>query len=222
MNGRRTFQADRRLKGAGQYLRRHLGAGLLVTLPLLVTILLLRWLFTALDSVLQPIFRVAVGQPLPGLGLAAGFLLILAAGVIASNMVGRRAIASLDRLMLRVPLARSVYGATKQMSEVLLDPRRAGFRRVVLLEWPRQGVYTLGFVTGEHRPQGAPPLLKVFVISTPNPTTGFLMFVPEHETQALDLSIEDGLMLMLSGGIAGPLEPVARALGTRTPADLRP
>ncbi|MDQ7842785.1 MAG: DUF502 domain-containing protein [Armatimonadota bacterium] len=196
-------------------LRRMLITGLLVTMPLAVTYLLLRWLFATLDGLLQPLARAFIGATIPGLGLVVGLVLILFIGAVASNVVGRRLLTLVDRLMLRIPLARPVYSATKQISDALLGDQRSTFRRVVLVEWPRHGAHTVGFVTGEDRAEDGTALVSVFIISAPNPTTGFLMLVPESEVVPTNLSVEDGMKLVLSGGIAGTLAEISRALIVR-------
>jgi uncharacterized membrane protein len=193
--------------------------GLLVMMPLAVTYLLLRWLFATLDGLLQPLARTLVGHTVPGLGLIFGLAVILAAGAVASNVGGRRLLGQVDRLMLRIPLARPVYSATKQISDAFLGSQRSTFRRVVLVEWPRHGAYTVGFVTGEDRAADGVVLLSVFIISAPNPTTGFLMIVPEPEVVPTTLSVEGGMKLVLSGGIAGAMAEASQALARRRAAD---
>jgi len=193
-------------------LRRVLIAGLLIILPLWVTYALLRWLFLTLDSGLQPLLRGVVGVTIPGAGLVVGLLLILAAGVAADTFVGRRAIGILEHLVLRTPLVRTVYGATKQIAEALLGHRTAPFRRVVLVEWPRRGAYIPAFVTGELRLPSGQRLLKVFVVSAPNPTTGFLMILPDSEALPVPLTVDEGMTLVISGGLAGPADAVAEAI----------
>ncbi|MDR5708851.1 MAG: DUF502 domain-containing protein [Armatimonadota bacterium] len=193
-------------------LRRILIAGLLTILPFWVTYTLLRWLFLTLDSGLQPLLRGLVGGAVPGAGLVVGLLLILAAGVAADTFVGQRAIGVLERLAIRTPLVRTVYGATKQIAEALVGNRPVPLRRVVLVEWPRRGAYIPAFVTGElHLPSGQ-RLLRVFVVSAPNPTTGFLMILPESETIPVSLTVDEGMTLVISGGLAGPADVVAEAI----------
>ncbi len=190
------------------HFRRHLIAGLLVTLPLGVTVFVLLFLFRFLDNLLGPFFARVLGFRIPGLGLLAGFLLILAAGTMASNIIGGRIVQLFDSLMMRIPLARTVYFATKQISDALLQQKRGAFRRAVLLEWPRPGLFTVGFLTGETRGEvqakTAEHLVNVFVVTTPNPTTGFLCLVPEHQITPLEMSVEDALKLVISAGIATP------------------
>ncbi len=193
-------------------LRRVLIAGLLVILPLWVTYTLLRWLFLTLDSGLQPLLRGVLGRAIPGAGLVAGLLLIVAAGVAADTFVGRRAIKLLERLVLRTPLVRTVYLATKQIAEVLLGNRTVPLRRVVLVEWPRRGAYIPAFVTGEVQLPSGQRYLKVFVVSAPNPTTGFLMVIPESEALPVSLTLDEAMTLVISGGLAGPGETVAEAI----------
>jgi uncharacterized membrane protein len=195
----------------GPRLRRYFITGLIVFLPIAITFSVLRWLFLASDSFLGRLLTLIFGQAYPGLGLVATIAVIFFIGVLTTNVLGRRLVGWFDRLMLRIPLARSIYSATKQLSDSIILQRRAAFQRAVLIEWPRQGMYTVGFVTGEMsgRTQeiAGRRVLNVFVMSTPNPTTGFLVLVPEDQVHPLDMTVEDGLKLMMSGGIVAPLRP---------------
>jgi uncharacterized membrane protein len=180
----------------------------------------LLWLFRSLDHVLGPIF-VNNGIDFPGLGLVAGILVILLAGAMASNVLGRRVVHAFDRVMLRVPLARTIYSATKQLSDSLFAQDRLALKKAVLFEWPSKGLYTVGFITGESRGelQGLikERVINVFVMTTPNPTTGFLCLVPESQVMPLDMSIEDALKLVVSGGILTPAERARTLVGPRRP-----
>ncbi len=185
-------------------LRTYFFAGLLVFLPVAVTLSLLLWFFAIVDGFLGNRLTSLIGRPIPGLGLLVTLLVIFGLGILATNVVGRRLVEGFDRLILRIPLARSIYSATKQISDSVLM-HKAAFQRPVLIEWPRRGLFTVGFVTGESTTDlvTTPPkrMLHVFVIGTPNPTTGFLMLVPEDETQLLDMTVEEALKLVISGGI---------------------
>jgi uncharacterized membrane protein len=189
-------------------LRNYLIAGLLVTLPLAVTVVVLLWLFRTLDHLLSP-FLAVLGIRLPGLGLVSGVLLILTAGFMASNVLGRRIVHAFDRVMLRIPLARTIYSATKQLSDSLLRQNRMALREAVLVEWPRHGLYALGFVTGETRGEvqevAKERVVNVFIMHTPNPATGFVCLVPESQLIKLDMSVEDAIKLVVSGGILTPV-----------------
>jgi uncharacterized membrane protein len=167
-----------------------------------VTFSIIVWLFRIVDGLLGRLLPPLVGRAIPGGGLVASVVLIFIIGALATNVLGRRIVGLFERLLLRVPLARSIYSATKSMSDTLFLQRRAAFQRPVLVEWPRRGTYAIGFATGttEGLPGGG-RALNVFVVSTPNPTTGFVMLVPERDAVALEMSVEDALKIVMSGGI---------------------
>ncbi len=205
-------------------LRTYFFAGLIVFLPVAVTLGLLLAFFEFVDGFLGNRLIVLIGRPIPGLGFLVTILVIFGLGILATNVLGRRLVEGFDRVMLRIPLARSIYSATKQISDSILLKHKAAFRRAVLIEWPRKGLFTVGFVTGEtpQDPTATPSrrIFHVFVIGTPNPTTGFLMLVPEDEVHPLDMSIEDALKLVISGGLVGPSPGAIRSLhrGTGAPS----
>lgn len=178
-------------------------AGLIVFLPVAITVSIIAWLFRMVDGFLGWLLPPLVGRPIPGVGLVASIILIFFIGALATNVLGHRLVGVVEGFMLRIPLARSIYAATKSISDTLFLQRRAAFRRPVLVEWPRRGAYTVGFVTGETggAPVGGGRLVNVFVVTTPNPTTGFLMMVPEEEATSLDMTVEEALKLVMSGGI---------------------
>jgi len=190
------------------HLRTWLIAGLLVVMPLGVTVFVLLALFRFLDSVLGPSFTLVLGTEVPGLGLIAGVVVILVVGALASNIVGRRVVEGFDWLMMRIPLARTIYSTTKQFSDSILSQNRGAFKEAVLVEWPRPGLYSVGFVTGETRGEAQEKtkerVINVFIITTPNPTTGFLCLVPESQIIELEMSVEDALKLVVSAGIVVP------------------
>src|SRR2546427_11627592 len=163
-------------------LRRYFFTGLIVFLPIAITLSFLLWLFRTLDRFLGWLFTLLLGEPIPGLGLVATIAVIFLIGALTTNVLGRRLVGWFDRLMLRIPLARSIYSATKQLSDSIFLQRRAAFQRAVLVEWPRQGMYTVGFVTGEtggRAPEdagGRGP--KRVGIRNPQPTTRFLAPCP--------------------------------------------
>lgn len=196
-------------------LRTYLITGLLVILPVAVTYLVLRWLFTTLDTMLQPLFRAVFGRPIPTLGFVAGIALILLTGVVASNVLGRRLIARLEQVILRIPLARTVYGSIKPLSERMLEDQRGAFQRVVIVEWPRPGLFALGFVTGGESSPGSPGMLHVFVPGTPNPTSGFVVLAPEPQTRPAGITVEEALRFIIAGGIARTPDGLRAAFAER-------
>jgi len=198
--------------------------GLVILLPLVITLWLLRILFNLVHGVSTPvILRILdllrlplVDDPAfatylaPLIGLAATFLLILLTGLLATNFLGRRFVAAFDRLMLRIPLIKGIYGAARQLLEAL-SRKNDAFQRVVMVEYPRPGVYTLGFLAREgatlrlSRDGGTMPgFALVFLPTTPNPTSGWLAAVPDREVIPLDMSIEDGIKTIVSGGLVLP------------------
>ncbi|MDQ7858994.1 MAG: DUF502 domain-containing protein [Armatimonadota bacterium] len=203
-----------------QRLRNYLIAGFLVILPVGVTVFVLIALFRFLDSLLGPVFRF-FGVEVPGLGLLSGIALILIVGALASNVIGRRVVGAFDQVMLRIPFARTIYGAVKQFSDTVFMQNRAAFREAVLVEWPRQGLYSVGFVTGETRGEAqvktTERVVNVFIVTTPNPTTGFLCLVPESQVVRLEMSVEDALKLVVSAGIVVPPYRGEASGGARVP-----
>lgn len=194
-------------------------AGLIVFLPVAITFSIIAWLFRIVDSFLGWLLPPLVGRPIPGVGLVASIVVIFFIGALVTNVLGRRLVGFFEGLMLRIPLARSIYSATKSISATLFLQRRAAFRRAVLVEWPRRGAYTVGFVTGDTIgvPVAGGRALNVFVVTTPNPTTGFLMIVPEHDAIALDMSVEDALKIVMSGGIVSSNIRIVPGAGVTPP-----
>ena len=199
-------------------------AGLLVIFPIWVTFVLLRFLIVQLDQVLSP--EVArgfeyfgyPGVDIPGLGVIATALAIFLVGLLTTNLVGRRLIILGERVLARLPVVRTIYVAAKQLLEAVAQRKDRAFERVVLVEYPRPGIYAMGFVTSDSRGEVdeviGEDVVKVFVPTAPNPTSGMLVFVPRREIIALSMSIEEGIKLVVSGGIVTP-EYKARLTGER-------
>ncbi|TMI84627.1 MAG: DUF502 domain-containing protein [Bacillati bacterium ANGP1] len=195
-------------------LRTYFLAGLLALIPLVVTVGILSWLFNVLDGFLGPYLYEWLGRPVPGLGLVATLVVVLAIGMIATNFAGRRVLAGVDIALQRIPLVRTIYSTVKQMSMSLLQGGQ-DFQHVVLVEYPRRGLYQIGFVTGkiegplqeELTARVGERVLNVFVPATPNPMSGYLVMLPERDIHFLPMSVQDGLKLVISGGLAIPAQP---------------
>lgn len=203
-------------------LRRYLLAGLAVVLPTAVTAYVLWLLFTKLDGILGSYLRAKTGLSFPGIGLAAIVLILLAAGAMASNLIGKRLIRFIQKGLESIPLFNRVYVAIRQISETLLSERSNVFRQVALVEYPRRGTYSLCFVTSENTGEIASRLARrtvnVFVPTSPNPTSGFMLVVPVEDLIPLEMSIEDGMKMVISAGSYTPYDAYGR-LGRR-PAEL--
>ncbi|OUL19858.1 DUF502 domain-containing protein [Nostoc sp. 106C] len=201
-----------------QDLKNDLIAGLLVVIPLATTIWLTitiaNWVINFLTQIpkqLNPfegLHPILVNILNLGVGLAVPLLSILLIGLMARNIVGRWLLNFGEQVLQAIPLAGQVYKTLKQLLETLLKDSPGKFRRVILLEYPRRGVWAIAFVTGiisnEIQAQMSRPMLSVFIPTTPNPTTGWYAIVPEDEVVNLSLSIEDAFKIVVSGGIVAP------------------
>ncbi len=217
-----------RVSAFNRLLRRRLKnyflTGLLVVVPISMTILVIRWLVHFMHSLLISILpealrpEVLYGLPVPGIGLLATLLLILLVGVLAANIFGRSLVNFSERLVDRIPLVKGVYTLFKQVSDTVLKRDRGAFRKVVLIEYPRKGIWAVAFVTGvsegEVQEVTAKKLVNVFVPTTPNPTSGFYILVPFDEMIELSMTVEEAFKLIISGGMVTP--PVRKAKRTTT------
>lgn len=189
---------------AGRVLRRYFLTGLIVLLPVVVTVSVLWRFFFALDDILGRFVETYLGRSVPGVGLVALIALILGIGAVASNFLGKRVIRIGERLVARVPLMGWIYRTTKQLFSTFLEERGQSFRKVVLVSYPQKGTYSVAFVTSESPTQVEGSLGKgfvtVFLPTTPNPTSGFLLVVPADEVIPMDLSVDEGLRLVISAG----------------------
>ena len=193
----------------------YLLAGLLILAPIVITIYVLVWSFNLLDGILGPFIYRLLGRRLPGVGLVAGLLITLIAGFITRGWLARRIMKWAESMVAKLPLIRPLYMTIKQLTDAMLSGSDKNlFKKVVLLEYPRQGIWSVGFVTSEDvgeigqeiRRKTGKRLVSVFVVSAPNPTTGWLALVPEEEMTVLDISVEQALKLVVSGGYIRPEE----------------
>jgi uncharacterized membrane protein len=191
--------------------------GLAVVLPLLVTYLLLRFLFDGLDDLLDPIIQALLGRRIPGLGLLASVAIIFLIGALTTNFIGRKLVAITEGVLLRIPLVKNVYAASKQLFDAVTLPGKQAFRQVVMLEYPRAGVYALGFITATQamgfQDLVGEPTVNVFIPTAPNPTSGFFLVVPEKSVIPVPISVEEALKLIVSGGLIVPPALQARREG---------
>jgi len=194
-------------------MRKYLIAGLLVWMPLGITFLVIRAIVGFLDKTLlllphgyQP--DNLLGFHIPGLGVVLAIVLVLATGMIVANLLGRRLVNAWESLLSRIPLVRTLYAGVKQIMEAVLAADAKSFRRVLLIEYPRKGVWSLAFMTsdqlGEVQEKTEADVISVFIPTTPNPTSGFVLMVPEHEVIYLDMAVEQGLKMIISMGVVVP------------------
>ncbi|MBI4180887.1 MAG: DUF502 domain-containing protein [Chloroflexi bacterium] len=196
-------------------LKRYFFAGLLVVVPLGATVLILAWIFTTIDNILQPIIKVIVGHPVPGIGFGVAVVLIYLIGVVVSNVGGRKLFEYSEHLLARVPLVRPLYASIKQILESFSVPGKVGFGQTALVEFPRKGVWSVGFITKEIRTQSGETWLNVFIPTAPNPTSGFLQVVKEDEVIRTDISANKALQMIISAGKVS-YEEIGDILSQRT------
>jgi len=189
-------------------LRKDLLAGIVALAPLLVTVALINWLIELSDTavaMLPEAYRpeTLLGMDVPGLGILLAVLFIIIIGMVTTHFVGNQLMRLVNRIMERIPLVRTIYKATRQLFEATLSDSSKAFESVVMVPFPDRATMVVGFVTGEmtvamHGSEQA--RISVFVPSTPVPTTGWLLFVEASEVVRLDMSVEEGMKLVLSGG----------------------
>ncbi len=194
-------------------LRRYLVAGILVWLPLAVTIIVIRFLLELMDKNLrfvpkQYLPETWLGFPIPGLGLVLTILVLLLTGVLVANIVGRSAVKLWESLLVRIPIVRTVYSGVKKFSEVVFSDSGQSFKKVLLIEYPRKGLYSLAFQTAsqlqEVQAKTAEDVICVFLPTTPNPTSGFIFLVPRKDVIELDMSVDDAVKMIMSLGVIVP------------------
>ena len=194
----------------GKSIRSMLLAGLVVWLPILVTFAVIRFIVELLDhsmALLPHAYQPEqwIGFHLPGLGVIFSFFLLFITGFFVTNFMGQRLMSWSESLLERIPLVRSIYNATKQVIQAVLSTNSQAFRKVLLIEYPRKGMWTLAFQTGlvgsEIEHHTGEPMLCIFVPTTPNPTGGFLMMLPKSDVIELSMSVDNALKFIISLGV---------------------
>ena len=189
--------------------------GLLVILPISITVYVVWGLIRAMDAILKYIPAKYLPETylqihIPGLGLILVVILVFVVGLLTRNIIGRKIVRLGENIVDRIPLVRVLYTGVKQLLEPLFLQKTNAFKRVALIEYPRRGVYVIGFITGESKGEvqnkTSKNMMNVFVPTTPNPTSGFYILIPEDEVVYLNMSVEDAFKLIISGGIVSPPE----------------
>jgi len=204
---------DDRPRSRARSIRNYLIGGLMVWIPIMVTVWVVRFLARILDQsllLLPPPWRpeALFGTYVPGLGVILSLLLLLLTGVVVKNLFGGRMVGGLESLVRRIPVIGPVYSGAKSFSETVLTDKGSSFKQVVMVEFPRKGVFSIGFITSEDLEEAqartAQDVTCVFVPTTPNPTTGFLILVPRDEVVRLDMTVDDAFKMLLTLGVVVP------------------
>jgi uncharacterized membrane protein len=194
-------------------LRRYLVAGLLIWAPLAVTFVLLRLAVNIMDKTLAIIpqqYRPEelLGFHIPGLGVILTFVVLFITGMLAANIVGRYVVGGWESLLDRIPIVRTIYGGAKNFAEIVFSDSNDSFKNVLLIEYPRKGLYSLAFQTsselGEVQGRTGEDVVCCFVPTTPNPTSGFVIMVPRREITVLDMEVDEALKMIISLGVVVP------------------
>ena len=209
MNRPQTVQRAKLIRA----LRRYLINGLLIWVPVLVTVLVVRFILQLMDQtllVLPSSLRpdALLGLHVPGLGAILGLLIVMLTGLLVTNFIGRALVAVGEELLERIPFVRALYSGVKSFSETVLSNSGNSFKKVLLVEYPRAGVWSIGFQTTDHLPEissrlGAPQVC-VFIPTTPNPTSGFIIFVPHSQCIELDMHVDAAMKFIVTLGVVGP------------------
>lgn len=203
----------------GARLRAYFFAGILITAPISITFYIAWNFIDFVDRQVTPLIPAAYNPKqwgVPGVGLLLVVVVLTLVGAITAGFVGRIWLRLSEAVVQRMPVLSGIYSAIKQVFETVLAQKSQAFREVVLIEYPRKGIWTIAFITGTTAGRIAQPIaeetegemVNVFVPTTPNPTSGFLLFLPRSDVRLLDISVEDGLKLVISGGIVLPPEKV--------------
>jgi len=200
-------------------LRAYFFTGLVITAPIAITVWATYWFVTMFDAWVKPLLPAAYNPDsylpvrLPGFGLVFALITITVIGFMAANLAGRTMIAIWDKTLYAMPVVRSIYKGSKQIFETLFSQKGASFRNVCLVEWPRKGAWSVAFVSraldgAEIGLEPGRAMYAVYVSTTPNPTSGYVFFVDVDEVKILEMSVEDGLKLVISMGLVFPERPL--------------
>lgn len=189
-------------------IRKYFLAGIAVLLPLTITVWLLYSIFNFIDGVVGSLIKLAIGYYIPGVGFAVTLVIVFLAGLLATNLIGRKLIGLWEHVLLRTPLASPIYKTIKQIVDTVGRRDEQAFRQVVLVEYPRRESWVIGFLVGEAEADMFGEIgenhVKLFVPTVPNPTSGFLIIVSREDIVPLPISVEDGFRVVLSAGIVIP------------------
>jgi len=188
-----------------QNFRSKLFAGLATLLPLYLTFFVIKFLFVTLEEMSDPLLK-RFNLDIPGLGIILTVLLIYILGFLVTNFLGRKIFNLGERIVKKVPIVNMIYTTLKQITDTFTKGSTDAFEGAVYIQYPRQGLWTMAFISGESKTKDGVPYYHLFVPTTPNPTSGFFLMIPQADTVATGMSVEDGLKTIISGGLLAPDE----------------
>jgi uncharacterized membrane protein len=176
-------------------------AGLATLLPVYISIWLIVWLFNMVDNILKPLLEPIIGCAVPGLGFIIIIALVILLGFISTNYLGRRILGWWENLMQNIPLLGKVYGTIKRITDSIFSSNKSAFKQVALVEFPRPGIFSLGFITNDEFPHIEDDTYSIFIPTTPNPTSGWFVVLPREDVKILDMSVDQGMEFIISAGM---------------------
>jgi uncharacterized membrane protein len=185
-------------------IRDHFVAGLIVVVPLAASVLILIWVFTSIDRILQPVIKAIAGHEITGVGFAVAIVLIWVVGVVTRNFIGKRLMRYGNYIMMRIPVLRSLYSGIRQIMETVVTPDKPSFLQVVLVEFPRKDIWALGFITREVTAESGEKFLNVLIPHSPTPWSGSFEIVREKDIIRTQIAIDDAVKMIVSGGMTTP------------------
>ena len=196
------------------WLRGRFFAGIVIAAPITISLSVVAWLITVIDARVKPLLppllkpETYTNIAIPGVGVVVAVIGLTLLGAVATNLIGRSLVGATERLLGRIPVVSNIYGAFKQLFDILGSSDQASFKEVVLVEYPKRGTWCIGFLTakarGEVKTELGQEYVGVFVPTTPNPTSGFLMYVPSAEVKHLAMTVEEGAKMIISAGLVVP------------------
>lgn len=194
-------------------MKKYFITGLLIWIPLIITMMVIAWIVGTLDQVLllaPERFRpdTLLGFHVPGLGVVLALTIVVATGLIGANVLGQKIVVGWESLLSRIPVVKSIYNSVKQVSDTLFSSSGQAFRKALLVQYPREGAWTIAFLTG--KPGGDPArhlhgdYVSVYVPTTPNPTSGFFLMLPRADVIELEMSVDEALKYIISMGVVAP------------------
>jgi uncharacterized membrane protein len=176
-------------------------AGLIILLPAAISLYLIYWLFMRIDGILGPLLEQVWGYAIPGIGFIITITLIIIVGFMATNIIGRKLFLWWEGILIKIPLLGKLYSTIKKITRSFLSPNKVSFKKVVLVEFPRIGAHSIGFITNDEFPFLEENSYSIFVPTTPNPTSGFFIVVPRDKVKILDISVDQAFEIIMSAGM---------------------
>lgn len=175
--------------------------GLATLLPIAISIYLVYLIFSVIDNLLAPILTKYLGQAVPGLGFLLTILIVILVGMISTNFIGKKLVFWSEIILYRVPLLGKIYSTVRSITNSIFSSNKASFSKVALVEFPRKGIYSLGFITNDSFPYLDEDSYTIFIPTTPNPTSGWFVIIPKEDVKILDMPVDKGIEMVISAGM---------------------